>query len=71
MTRLPQFRTLAKAGCGWQILRPIADLRRDEYITVMCRKPTMSELSFVRAVIAECWAWELTEPGWQPRLGLR
>ena len=39
---------------------PIADLRRDEYITVMCQKPTMSELSFVRAVSAECWAWELT-----------
>jgi hypothetical protein len=32
---------------------PIADLRRAEYITVMCRKPTISKLSFVRAVIAE------------------
>jgi hypothetical protein len=39
---------------------PIAGLRRDEYITVICRKPTIRKLSFVRAVIAERWAWELT-----------
>ena len=39
---------------------PIPDLRRDEYIKVMCRKPTMSELRFVMAVIAERWTWEPT-----------
>ena len=49
-----------KGGVWLANSTPIADLRRDEYITAMCRKPTMSELSFVRAVIAECRAWELT-----------
>jgi hypothetical protein len=41
-----------KGGLWLANSTPIADLRRDEYITAMCRKPTMSELSFVRAVIA-------------------
>jgi len=48
-----------KGGVWLAYSTPAADLRRDEYITVMCGKPTMSELSFLRAVIAECWAWDL------------
>ena len=37
---------------------PMADLRCD--ITVTCGKPNTGELSFVRAVIAGRWAWDLT-----------
>jgi hypothetical protein len=37
-----------KGGLWLANSTPIADPRRDEDITAMCRKPIMSELSFIR-----------------------